>query len=84
MRQVRKGKALKTGTVDNDDSPVFTEELGNTMRFVIDDPKKQRVRVLVKDEDLIMDTTVGYVEIPLKVGRARPLPPTLLAFLLLV
>lgn len=61
--QVRKGRSLKTEVVNNNPDPQFDA----LFRFVIDDPSKQRLRLLVKDSDWLSDTVVGYAEIPIKV-----------------
>lgn len=49
---VRDGRVKRTETVSNSTHPEWNEEL----QFIVDDPDKQSVSVIVKDDDAFNDT----------------------------
>lgn len=49
---VRDGRVKRTETVSNNTHPEWNEEL----QFIVDDPDKQSVSVIVKDDDAFNDT----------------------------
>ena len=49
---VRDGRVKRTETVSNSTHPEWYEEL----QFIVDDPDKQSVSVIIKDDDAFNDT----------------------------
>lgn len=58
---VRETRGVKTSTLTNNESPVWNE----CFDFVVDDPKAQALRVVVKDDDLVSASTEGEAVVPL-------------------
>ncbi|KAL4442698.1 hypothetical protein ABPG77_006692 [Micractinium sp. CCAP 211/92] len=58
---VRETRSVKTSTLTNNESPVWNE----CFDFVVDDPKQQALRVVVKDDDLVSASTEGEAVVPL-------------------
>ncbi|KAI7835754.1 hypothetical protein COHA_010332, partial [Chlorella ohadii] len=68
--ELRKGREAKTSTKTNEENPVWNEEFD----LVVDEPKKQALRITVSDDDLISASKEGVAVVLLEGAdfMARP------------